>query len=37
MIKKLKNNFFEKPNLYGLVYIKIELNNQDKWNSHNFY
>ena len=36
-INQLKINFFIKPSFYGVVNIKIEVINQDNWNSHNFY
>ena len=42
-INKLDGNlsqkyfFFKKPNLYGLVNMKIELIKQDNRNSHNFH
>ena len=31
MIVYIKNNFFTKPTLYGLVHIKIEVINQDNF------
>ena len=37
MIIELKDYFFKKPNLYGLVHIKTELINLDNWNSQKFY
>ena len=36
MINSLKDNFFKKLSLYGLVHKRTELIKQDKWNSRNF-